>query len=169
MSEEIISIYPSKGRTIDDIATDKYTEDHLLKYKLRTVNLVKYNPNHFTNPNNFLEIFGGNKSIATTLFCGFVGFGYRFQANRIRHVKGREGVWFLFSYTALGLSLGVIYSFLLFSKTQVLYNDYCAHFLFKRYKGSRNINRANIYHLKDVSNEDEQYYFAQSFLRNAHL
>ena len=47
------------------ITEDKYTEDNKLKYKLRSLNLIKYNPNLFTNRQEFFYLIGGERTLLT--------------------------------------------------------------------------------------------------------
>ena len=156
---------------IESVTQDPYTEDSLIKYRARSINLIKHNPNLFTNRSGagFYDMVGGHKSGITTLAFGALAMAYRRQVNIIRHVAPREGIWFNTFYFLYGASFGAFYSAAFFLKWQVLFNEYFAHFLIKRYKGSGDLKRKNIYALKDVENSDECYVFSDSFINNFHM
>jgi hypothetical protein len=153
------------------VTPDKYTEDSLLKNKLRSINLIKYNPTLFTNRGgrNFFEMMGGDKTLLTVLGCGALAVFYRSRVNVLRLASKREGIWYTSVYFFFGASLGLFYSTVFFCKWQVLMNDYFAHYLMKRYAGSNLLNGRNIYHVKDVENNDEIYRFSNSYMNSFHL
>jgi hypothetical protein len=153
------------------IEKDQHTKDEHLKYKIRSLNLIKYNPNLFTNRSrsNFYEVIGGFRSVATILGCGSLALLYRVRVNSLRNIALREGVWFNTFYFIFGASVGALYSVAFFWRWQLHFNDYYAHYLFKRYKGSDQIQNRNIYYVKDVENSDEIYHFSQSFANTAHV
>jgi hypothetical protein len=132
---------------------------------------MKHNPNLFMNRSSegLYEILGGHRSGMMTLGCGRLFMVYRRKVNSLRHVAPREAVWFNTLYFLFGASFGAFYSAAFFLRWQLLFNDYFANFLLKRYKASADLTRSNIYHLKDVPNTDECYYFCDSFVNNFHL
>ena len=153
------------------IMPDKYTDDALIKYKVRSINLLKHNPNFFVNRScaSFVELLGGYQAVATILGFGAVGALYRFKANSLRQIGRREGLWFCFTYFLYGTTIGVVYSSLFFLKFQVFVNDYFANYLLKRYKPCAEIQRTNIYRLKDVENTDDEYRFTKTFMNSFHM
>ena len=156
---------------LSGVVSDQCTSDELVKQKARSINLIKHNPNLFLNRSSegLYEILGGHRSAVLTLACGVLALLYRKKVNSFRHIAPREGVWFNTLYFLFGTSVGAFYSCAFFLKWQVLFNDYFANFLLKRFKGSSELHRRNIYKLKDVENTDECYYFSDSFVNNFHL
>jgi hypothetical protein len=156
---------------ITKVENDKYIKDNELKLKLREINLIKHNPNLFTNrgSHELYDMIGGDKTALTILGCAALGFLYRTRCNQLRNVAKREGVWYSTLYLLYGMSLGIFYSSVYFVRWQVLLNEYFAFFLFKRFKGSNELDRKNIYHLKDVENSDECYRFSQSYANSYHM
>lgn len=152
-----------------DIQQDKYTEDHQLKYKLRSLNLIKHNPNLFTNREGLFELMGGYRTLITTLLFGGAFAFYRHRANLLRGISAREGIWFTNVYFLFGSSIGLLYSSAFFLQWQILLNDYYSQFLFKRYKGSNGQSRKNIYQLRNVLNEDECYQFSANYANSYHM
>jgi hypothetical protein len=164
-------VYDNVNFGLTHVSHDKHTEDSVLKLKARSINLIKYNPNLFTNRSGygFYDMMGGHKSAITTLGFGALALIYRRKANSLRHVAPREGIWFDTFYFLFGASFGAFYSSVFFLKWQVLFNEYFAHYLLKRYKGSGSLHKRNIYALKDVENSDECYAFSDSFINNFHM
>ena len=164
-------VYENTNYGLSYFPHDRHTEDSALKLKARSLNLIKHNPNLFTNRSRagFYEMVGGHKSAITTLGLGALAMLYRRHVNVLRNVAPREGVWFNTLYFLFGASFGVFYSSVFFLKWQVLFNDYFANFLIKRYKGSGDLKSRNIYALKDVENTDECYVFSDSFINNFHM
>lgn len=154
---------------IKNVPADNCTNDDVIRYKARTINLIKYNPNLFTNRGNFWFVMGGEKTIITTLGCGFLAMLYRKRASTLRQIPTREAVWYSTVFFLYGCSLGLCYSSLYFMRWQVLSNEYFAHFLMKRYKGSADLDRHNIYKLKDTENTDDCYVFTTSYANNFHM
>jgi hypothetical protein len=152
------------------VKNDDCNSDETLRLKARSINLLKYNPNLFTNtPEGLYYLLGGHRSLAMTLGCGVVALLYRRNANTLRHLGTREGIWFNTFYFLFGASVGAFYSGVFFLRWQVLFNDYFANFLLKRYKSSKELKRRNIYALKDSPNTDECYHFSESYVNNFHL
>jgi hypothetical protein len=152
-----------------DIEQDKFTKDEELKLKARSMNLIKYNPNLFTNRTDKYEMFGGNRSLLTVLGFGLVFGLYRQKVNLARNIAKREGIWLTNIYTLTGMGVGAIYSLMYFAKWQVLLNDYCANYLLNRYPDCQTMNLRNIYRLKDVPNTEECYAFSTKYGNTFHL
>lgn len=172
-SESIISIKvaPLSSFSIPEVVEDKYISDNLLKYKLRDINLIKYNPNLFTNreKGNFYELMGGNRAALTILTCALLGVFYRRTANIKRGISYRIGVWNMNIHFWMGTAFGVFYSSIFFANSQVLLNDYFAHFLLKRYSSCVTLDRKNIWRYKNIVNDDEHYHYTSTFMNYAHL
>jgi hypothetical protein len=156
---------------VTSVPHDNCTEDHTLKLKARSLNLIKYNPNLFTNRENggFYYMVGGDPTMLTTIGCGVIAMLYRRKVNQLRQVPLREGIWYNTLFFLYGLSIGAFYSLIYFTRTQVLFNEIFAHYLMNRYKESKHLNRRNIYRLKDIENTDECYHFTSSFINNFHM
>jgi len=153
------------------IENDKFTADELLKFKVRSLNLIKHNPNLFVNRGNgsFTEILGGNRALVTIATCGVAALLYRMRVNQIRKLSTKEGTWFMTVYLFYGMSLGATYSVAYFTNWQRLFNDYVATFLLQRYPASKEQKRSNIYQLKDLMNDDECYYFTSNYANSFHI
>lgn len=171
MSTIRLLAFENNNYGLSSFPVDTHTSDEDLKNKARHLNLIKYNPNLFTNRSGkqFREMIGGEKTFITTLGCGVIAFLYRKRVNTLRHVSTREGVWFNTFYFLFGTTIGAFYSAAFFFKWQVLFNEYFAHYLLKRYKGSADLNRTNIYALRNKENTDECYHFGNSFINNFHM
>lgn len=161
--------FVNSNHGVSHVPEDKYTEDHNLKYKVRTVNLIKYNPELFTNRGNFGYVYGGEKSLLMTLGCATLGLLYRRRANFLRNVPTREGIWYNTAYFLFGASIGAFYSTCFFVRWQVVYNEYIAHFLMKRYKGSQDLHAKNIWRFRNIENKEECYNFSNSYANSFHL
>ena len=152
-----------------DIQRETLTQDENLRLKLRSINLIKYNPNLFTNKDSgFIELMGGNKSLALILGMGTLFALYRSRVNNLRLMSTREGIWMVNLYFLYGAAVGGFYSFVFFSRWQQYMNETYAFYLMKRYKGSNEITRRNIYQYKDIPNGDECYNFSNKFFNHAH-
>jgi len=151
-----------------NLPEDKYTNDSLLKQKLRSINLIRHNPNIFTNREGAFELLGGYRSLATTLTFGGLAVLYRIQANRLRGIKYRMGMRNNYNFFLFGSMIGALYSTLFFVDFQVLMNDYFAQSLFKRYPDSAKLSRNNIWLLRNKENDDECYYFTNSYMNTYH-
>jgi len=154
-----------------DIPKDSATSDNDLKLKLRSIDLIKYNPNLFTNKqkNGFFNIIGGEKSIILTLSMGVLFSLYRFRLNSLRQSSHREGIWMYCTYFAYGSAMGAFYSACFFWRWQVHFNDIIANWILKRYKDSKELNRTNIYKYKELENHDECYNFSNKYFNHAHI
>jgi len=153
-----------------EIPTDAHTADKDLRNKLRSINLVKYNPNLFTNKDTgFLHIMGGEKSVITTLSMGLLFALYRSRVNMLRQSSLREGIWMVNLYFVYGCTLGAFYSASFFWRWQMHFNDINAHWLMKRFKGANELNRTNIYRFKDFANADESYNYSNKYFNHAHI
>jgi hypothetical protein len=157
------------GLKVNHLTPDSHTSDDLLKYKLRSINLIKHNPNLFVNRGSFINVIGGEKTLITTLGLGVFAFLYRNRMNSARGIPIREGVWYSTIFFLYGSAIGAFYSCCYFMPLQVVLNEYFAHFLLKRYKGSGELSRHDIYRLRDVENTDECYVFTNSYANNFHM
>jgi hypothetical protein len=135
-----------------DIPADNYTNDEDLKHKARSINLIKYNPHFFTNQKkgSFTEIIGGTRASATILLCGAAALFYRLQANKLRRLSSREGVWFSTVYFSYGCAIGCFYSGLFFWNWQRHLNDIWSNFLLRRFPNSSKQRRTNIYSKRNI-------------------
>jgi hypothetical protein len=152
-----------------EVENDKFTKDEDIKQKARSMNLIKYNPQLFTNRTDKYEMIGGNRTLLTVLGLGAIFGVYRLKSNTARGIAKREGIWLANIYALGGMGVGAAYSFLYFVKWQVLFNDYCANYLLNRYPDSQAMNKRNIYRLKDVPNEEECYVFSQKYGNTFHI
>lgn len=150
---------------------EKHSQDHELKHKLRSVNLIKYNPNLFANreKGDFYQIIGGHRTALTMLTWAALFVAYRQRANSVNKTAFRLGVWNKNISFWAGMATGAVWSTLFFVNWQRLGNDYLAHFLFKRYPACKELNRSDIWAYRNTENNDEHYYFTSSFINNAHL
>lgn len=172
MSEGIINLKVKSGfKPMQiNVGEEHYNSDETLKYKLRDLNLIKHNPNLFTNREGGLYcILGGNRMAFFTLLGGFTAFFYRQQANTIRGISKRIGIWNKNIAFFYGSVLGFLFSVSYFGKTQILLNDYFAQCLFKRYPDSKNLSAAHIWKKRNVVNNDDCYYFTKSYLNTYHI
>jgi hypothetical protein len=171
MSIISVKVSPVNNKSSPEITPDKLISDDLLKYKLRDLNLIMYNPNLFTNreKGNFYELMGGNRTAATILTCALLGVFYRKRANVLRGIPYRIGVWNMNIHFWMGAAFGLFYSSIFFVNSQQLLNDYFAQFLLKRYPSCVNLDRKNIWRYKDIPNDDENYHYTSTFMNHAHL
>jgi len=152
-----------------EIQKDTATQDEKLKQKYRSINLIKYNPNLFTNKETgLIDLLGGNRFVFLSLGIASLFGLYRMRLNTLRQMSIREGIWMVNLYAFYGFAVGGFYSVLFFSKTSELMNEITAHYLMKRYKGSADITRRNIYQYKDIPNGDDCYNYSNKFFNHAH-
>lgn len=147
------------------IQKDIYTSDEQLKYKLREWNLIKHNPNLFTNRGQFLEMIGGERTIATVSTTTLLFYLYRWGANKARNFSFREGLWLKHYFAMYGFAYGVFLSSIFFFQHQRIFNDIYANFLLKRFKDSKNLNRKHIWEIRDIPNDDECYYYTSTYVK----
>ena len=140
-----------------------------MKYKIRSINLVKYNPNLFLNKTGKYEMFGGDRTLITTLAMGTLFALYRKKVNTLRNCSVREGIWLTNLFFLYGGIVGLFYSSIYFFKWQVLLNGISAYYLLERYPSSASQKKKNIYRLKDVENKDECYNFSEGYFKSFHL
>jgi hypothetical protein len=152
-----------------NVDQDKHTTDDKLKLKLRDLNLIKHNPNLFTNRGEFFDVYGGSRSLLISSSFALAFYLYRKKANSLRGIKIRHGVIYNNVYAFFGFLVGNVYAASFFTPTQRLANDYNAQFLFKRYKDSKNLNRSNIWAMRDHENDDECYHFTSSYFNTFHF
>ena len=153
-----------------DIPKDFSIIDKELKFKLRSINLVKYDPNLFTNKNaGLLHILGGEKTVLVTLTTGLLFALYRTRVNLLRQSSIREGIWMANLYFVYGCTVGAFYSTCFFWRWQIHFNDINANWLMKRFKGSAELQRNNIYKFKDIPNADDCYNFSNKYFNHAHI
>ena len=152
-----------------EIPRETETQDQNLKQKLRSLNLMKYNPNLFVNKDSgFLDLIGGNKAIALILLNGLTFALYRSRVNTFRQMSTREGIWMVNLYFVYGAAVGGFYSSVFFWKWQQHMNEVYSYYLMKRYNGSADISRRNVYQYKDIPNGDECYNYSNKFSNHAH-
>lgn len=152
------------------VEKDKYTSDADVSQKLRSVNLIKYNPELFrVRKDTLYDVLGGHKSLVTTLSFTALFVLFRKRACHLRGISQRQGVWKSYFFGTIGFFTGGFYSSLFFMKTQVFLNDYVALFLTKRYKDSKNLNTKDIYRLKDKECELDEYHHSSSFFKTFHI
>lgn len=152
-----------------EVQKETLTQDENLRQKLRSLNLIKYNPNLFTNKETgFIDLLGGNKSLALILGMGFLFAGYRTRVNNLRQMSTREGIWMVNMYFVYGMTVGGFYSGVFFWKWQQHMNEVYSYYLMKRYGGAADLTRRNIYQYKDLPNGDDCYHFSNSFFNHAH-
>lgn len=151
------------------VDNDKSTSDDKLKLKLRDINLIKYNPNLFTNRGERFEVYGGLRSFLISAGFGLVFYIYRHKANTLRGIKPRAGVNYNMMIGLFGFGVGTIYNALFLSPNQRIFNDYIAHWLYKRYPNCKNLSRTNIWAYRDQENIDECYNFSSSYLNTFHF
>lgn len=151
------------------VEDDKHTADNQLKQKLRDINLIKYNPKHFTNVEGAYDLLGGCKTGLFILGFGLVGVAYRSRANALRGIGHRMGIWNNNIHFLMGAGVGSCYSAMFFVKWQVLLNDYFAQWLFKRYPKSKELDNKGIYIHRNKPCDEECYYFTDTYMNSYHL
>ena len=152
-----------------EVNPDSHTSDESVKQKFRSVNLIKHNPHLFLNKTDKYEMIGGNRTVITTLALGTVFALYRRNVNQARSIAKREGIWLTNSWFLAGGFVGLLYSSIYFFRWNMIMNGMIAYYLLDRYPGSVSIKRKNIYRLKDVTNADECYRFADGFFNTFHI
>ncbi len=152
------------------VPKDQHTSDKDLRNKLRFLNLIKYNPNLFTNKDTgFLHIMGGEKSVLLTLSMGVLFALYRTKVNSLRQLSIREGIWMTNLYFVYGCAIGAFYSTCYFWRWQIHLNDVFANWLMNRYSGASELKRTNIYKFNEIPNSDECYNFSNKYFNHAHI
>ena len=163
---------PLAGATNRQITLEpeKHSADKELKYKVRDINLMMYNPNLFLNRDGgFFEIIGGYKTLSSIFGFGFAGVLYRERSNANLGIRKTYGGWGKNITFFAGASMGLVFSALFFAQTQQLFNDYTALFLLKRYPGAKTIDRKDIWLQRHKLNDDEHYYFTSSYMNTYHM
>ena len=154
------------------IDADKYTADNQLKFKLRSTNMIKYNPNLFRNRQrngDFYQMIGGDKGVIATLGFGAGGMIYRMKSNQIHGIKRMSGGWGRNITFAATAGMGFVFNIMFLANQQQFMNDYNSLFLMKRFKGSSNLTRSNIWLQRFKENNDECYYFTSSYMNTYHM
>jgi hypothetical protein len=148
------------------IPVDRNTADDQLKLKIRDINLIKHNPNHFTNRGQFTEMLGGQKTQITVLVSTLGFYFYRWQANRLRHFSFREGLWMKHYWAMTGFAYGLFLSSVFFFQHQRIMNDIVSNHLLKRFKDSQQLDRKHIWEIRDIPNDDDCYHFTSTFIKS---
>lgn len=168
----MVSLITQPIREVDNksvkvhIPLDIKTSDEHLKYKLRDINLIKHNPNLFTNKGQFIDMLGGERTMATCATTTILFYLYRLQANSLRKFSFREGLWMKHYFAMYGFAFGLLYSSIFFFQHQRIMNDIIANFLLKRFKGSMDLDRKHIWEIRNIPNDDECYYFTTTYLKS---
>jgi hypothetical protein len=158
-------------KTVISIEPEKHSADNELKYKLRDLNLIMYNPNHFRNrgKGDFYEMIGGDRTSITIVGFAILGKVYRAISNQNNGIRKTYGGWGRNITSLAGAGMGLVFSLIFFANTQQIFNDYTAVSLMKRYPGCMTLERKDIWLQRHKQNNDDHYYFTSSYMNTYHM
>ena len=128
--------------------------DTELPQRIRSIELIKHNPNLFNVPLSDVgagfQILGGASWLATTL--GGAAFGYWYYAQRIRlnPTNFYTSVILTWSRVLLGAAVGSWVGYMKFGDRQRLHNAWVSERLRRRYPDSMNLEVHDVWKFKGV-------------------
>ena len=132
-----------------------------MPYKIRPIDLIKYNPNLFHvwiyNPVQLHSLMGGVKT-DVTIGLGAV-FGWYYYSLRTKHVPDTYYIrnMRLFSRIFLGAVFGATIGFLKFGDRQRVHNAWVAERLRRRYPESLDLDTHDLWRYKGTKPRHEFY------------
>ena len=135
--------------------------DDQMPYKIRPIDLIKYNPNLFHmwvyDPSNILNTLGGVKFEATALAGGFFGYWYYQQKLRSQPATFYARIMHSTSRIFLGLVVGSVIAYLKFGDRQRLHNAFVAERLRRRYPEALELDTKDLWKYKGIKPRHEFY------------
>lgn len=128
--------------------------DSAMPYKIREINLIKFNPNMFhVSPYDACKtysILGGSNFLASSIAGGL--FGYLYYAQKVKHTPATFYAHILLSFSriALGAVVGGWIGYMRFGDRQRLHNAWVAERLRRRYPESLDLNQTDLYKMKGM-------------------
>ena len=132
-----------------------------MPYKIRPIDLIKYNPNLFHvwiyDPTQLHGLIGGLKTEATIALGG--AFGWYYYALRTRNVPDTYYIrnFRLFSRVFVGALAGAVVGFLKFGDRQRVHNAWVAERLRRRYPESLELDTHDLWKYKGIKPRHEFY------------
>ena len=128
--------------------------DSDLPLRIRSIDLIKHNPNLFHVPfgdlGAFVSILGGSSFVGSAAFGGLFGYWYYAQKTHFNPATFYTGIMLTFSRIFLGAVIGGAVGYLRFGDRQKLHNAWVAERLRRRYPDSLNIDTHDIWRFKGV-------------------
>lgn len=135
--------------------------DQDLPYRIRSIELIKHNPNLFhvsnTNLAEGYKIFGGFGALNCGIAGGLFGYWYYSQKIRLNPTTFYLKIMLSFSRIALGTIIGYWIGYLKFGDRQRLHNAWVAERLRRRYPECMNLDTQDLWKFKGVKAGQEYY------------
>ncbi len=144
---------------VNEYAVKEKDED--LVYKIRTIELIKHNPNLFHlwiwNPSNWYNVLGGTHFLLSTGLGGAIGWWYFAQKLKYNSETYYSKMFKRSARVGLGLFLGAVVGYFKFADRQRLHNAWVAERLRRRYPESLNLDTTDLYRFKGIKSTQEYY------------
>ena len=141
--------------------TDTHEEDNKLKFKIRPIDFVMHNPNHFwLSPYDFSNVFqtlGGLPWLASAGTGIAISVGYYKATNKHIPSTFYANIMRTWGRLFIGLFVGGFVGYLRFGDRQRLHNAYTSYRIRRRYKDSINIETTDLAKLKGHAPHEEYY------------
>ena len=128
--------------------------DTELTHRIRSIELIKHNPNTFHvdlyNLGEGYKILGGAGWSASTLAGAAFGYWYYAQRTRVNPATFYTGIALSFSRVFLGAAVGGSLGYLKFGDRQRLHNAWVAERLRRRYPDALTLDTKDLYRFKGI-------------------
>lgn len=136
-------------------------EDAELSQKIRSIELIKHNPQlfylNFFDLNNHFEIIGGAKTLSFAAIGAWVSFAYFMGGRRGKPYNYYINLHQGFGRIAFGALLGGAFGYQKFGDRQRLHNAWVAERLRRRYPESMSLSATDLWQYKGVAADHEFY------------
>jgi hypothetical protein len=129
-------------------------DDKDLPYRIRSIELIKHNPNLFnvtvTDVETDFKIIGGLPWLASTLAGATFGYWYYAQKVRLNPATFYTSILLTASRMVLGATIGAWVGFMKFGDRQRLHNAWVSERLRRRYPDAMNIEIEDVWRFKGL-------------------
>ena len=129
-------------------------EDAELSQKIRSIELIKHNPQlfhvDFWNLNNHFEIVGGWKTLSFAAIGGWISLSYFMGGRRGKPYNYYVNLHQGFGRVVFGSLFGGAFGYSKFGDRQRLHNAWVAERLRRRYPEAMSLNATNLWQYKGV-------------------
>lgn len=135
--------------------------DGELAYKVRSIDLIKHNPNLFymkaLSPATWYEVLGGIKG--TLCAVGGAALSWQYYQLRLARTPAHfyQSIWISGWRIMLGLTVGGWVGFMKFGDRQRMHNAWVSERLRRRYPDAVNIKETDIWRFKGIPARHEFY------------
>ena len=136
-------------------------DDATLSQKIRSIELIKHNPQlfyvNFYDLNNHYQIAGGAPTVGFAALGGYLSLSYFLGGQRTKPYNFYVNLHQGFARFALGAVLGAAFGFYKFGDRQRLHNAWVAERLRRRYPEAMALHAHDLWQFKGVEATHEFY------------